>query len=330
MQQTCGDSQRPRVRRGGLTGFTLIELLVVIAIIAILIALLLPAVQQAREAARRTQCKNNLKQIALAMHNYHDAFGYFAPGCVRGGSGAYWNYATNNETATWTQLMLPYIEQANIYNQLNFSTTNWYPGTQFIPPNCEFAHRVIPGYTCPSDPHAGVGNWAGQGWTCLGGVINTTGAFASMNYAGMADSVNRVNPSPPAGTSCPTCIPRPDGNGVLFNRSKIGVAQITDGSSNTMLFAEVSGSPGRGWEWSWGGPLVDTRITPNGPGTWVGDMTALNERETYTAQGASSYHVGGIQIALCDGSVRFISENIDFGTYRSLATRAGGEVIGEF
>lgn len=316
---------RYRERRG----FTLIELLVVIAIIAILIALLLPAVQQAREAARRTQCKNNLKQLGLAVHNYHDVFGVFPPGCIRGGAGGGWGYATNNETSTWTFMALPYIDQAPLYTQLNFSTTNWYPGTIFTTPNCDQAMRVIPAFICPSDPNAGKGLFNAS-WACVGGTSNANGSFASMNYAGMADSRNRINPS--GYTTCGNCYPRTDGDGLLFNRSKTAVRDVVDGTSNTIVFAEVSGGPNadQGWEWAWSGPLVDTRITPNGPGSYPGDKTFLNPRETNFPQGASSYHEGGIQVTMSDGSVRFLSENINYGTYVALASRQGSEVIGEW
>jgi prepilin-type N-terminal cleavage/methylation domain-containing protein len=309
-------------------GFTLIELLVVIAIIGVLVSLLLPAVQQAREAARRTQCKNNLKQLGLALHNYHDTFSNFPPGCIRGGASGGWGFQTNVETSCWTYLALPYIEQATIYNQLNFSTTNWYPGTVFTTPNCEFAQKVIPSFVCPSDPNGGAKNFGS--WACVGGVQNANGDFATINYAAMADSRNRINSS--GYTSCGNCYPRTDGDGMMFNRSKIGVRDVTDGTSNTILMAEVSGGPGvnQFWEWAWSGPLVDARITPNGPGSYPGDRTFLNPRETDTPQGASSYHEGGIQVLLADGSVRFLSENINFATYKSLATRSGGEIAGEF
>ncbi len=311
-------------------GFTLIELLVVIAIIAILIALLLPAVQQAREAARRTQCKNHLKQLGLAVHNYHDVFGLFPPGCIRGGGPSTgFGYATNNETSTWTFMVLPYIDQSPLYNRLNFSTTNWYPGTVFTTPNCDFAKDVIPPFTCPSDPNSGKPLFNAS-WACIGGTVNAGGSFASMNYAAMADSRNRINPS--GYSSCGNCYPRTDGDGLMFNRSRTGVRDVLDGTSNTIIFAEVSGGPNadQGWEWAWSGPLVDTRVTPNGPGTWPGDKTFLNPRETNFPQGASSYHEGGLQVGMSDGSVRFLSENINYGTYVALASRQNGEVIGEW
>lgn len=320
---TCTRSRRT------IKGFTLIELLVVIAIIAVLIALLLPAVQQAREAARRTQCKNNFKQLGLALHNYHDTFMVFPPGVVRGGgAGSGWGYLTNNETSNWVHMTLPYIDQANIYNQLNFSTTNWYPGTIFTVPNCMLAQNPIQAFQCPSDPESGKGLWAASGWTCLGG--DDSRGFARSNYAAMADSRVRTNSS--AYSSCGTCFPRTDGDGMFFNRSRIAVRDVLDGTSNTIMLAEVSSGFGtdQGWEWGWGGMLVDTRITPNGPGTYPGDKTFLNPRETDFPQGASSYHEGGIQVAMGDGSVRFLSENINYLTYVALATRRGGEVIGEF
>jgi prepilin-type N-terminal cleavage/methylation domain-containing protein len=319
-RRSCSDGSRK--------GFTLIELLVVIAIIAVLIALLLPAVQQAREAARRTQCRNNMKQLGIAMHNYHDAHLEFPPGCIRGGAAGGWGFQTNNETSTWTMMVLPYIDQATIYNRMNFKTSDWYPGTIFTVPNCDLAKEIITAFVCASDISSGSREFGT--WACLGGTVNAAGNFATISYAGMADSRNRINSA--GYTSCGNCYPRTDGNGVLFNRSRIGVRDVIDGTSNTMLLAEVSGGPNANqfWEWAWSGPLVDTRITPNGPGTWVGDKTFLNPRETDTPQGASSYHEGGIHILLSDGAVRFLSENINYGTYQSLASRNGGEVVGEF
>ncbi|MEX0725921.1 MAG: DUF1559 domain-containing protein [Planctomycetaceae bacterium] len=319
------DKKYERVSRG----FTLIELLVVIAIIAVLIALLLPAVQQAREAARRTQCKNNFKQIALGLHTYHDSFKVFPPGCVRGGGSGGWGYQTNNETSAWPMMILPYVDQANIYNQLNFSTTNWYPGCTFSVPNCTYAQQPVGVFLCPSDPEGLKGLWASAGWACVGG--DDSRGHARSNYAAMADSRNRINSS--AYSSCGTCFPRTDGNGLFFNRSRIAIGDILDGSTNTIMLAEVTGGANldQGWDWFGTGMLVDTRITPNGPGTWPsGGGVFLNVRETDFPQGASSYHEGGIQVAMGDGSVRFLSENINYATYQALASRRGNEVIGEF
>ncbi len=194
-------------------GFTLIELLVVIAIIAVLIALLLPAVQQAREAARRTQCRNNLKQAGLALHNYHDTYGRLSAAC-------YWHYAAggyNNGVAvnpqprnyTWITMILPYIDQGPLYNAINFSQPAW---NQMIN-GAALPSYSFPAFKCPSDPgFGGSGNRFNLGWT---------------NYSGAEgwDWWNR-----PGGTL----------NGVFAITVHTRISDITDGTSNTIMVGETT------------------------------------------------------------------------------------------
>ena len=202
-------------------GFTLIELLVVIAIIAVLIALLLPAVQQAREAARRTQCRNNLKQIGLALHNYHDALGRFPQAKVYDPNLTQCQSWISGNGLSWRVLILPYIDQAPMYNGINFS--EWIECRTLSPSTIDpIRKRVLPAYFCPSDPTAPV----------------TGGTHAGSNYAGMvASGKGAVNP--PAQSGCGgTGFSHGDQTGALaFQGRKI--AEITDGTSNTALAGEV-------------------------------------------------------------------------------------------
>lgn len=311
-------------------GFTLIELLVVIAIIAVLIALLLPAVQQAREAARRSQCKNNLKQIGLGMHNYHGVHLVFPYGTRAVGSygGDYAGKLMRRDT--WFHQILPYIEQANLYEAYvqahvarqaaNGGGVTWVYDTgdaDFAP---EVANAVVPVTVCPSDPNA-----PGHGPR---GFIG--------NYVGCAGSGQLL------GT---------DLNGMFYNLSRTDIADLIDGTSNTVMMAETlvrrtgsggggPGEPGAYWDGGiWGEFGFTTAEAPNtslpdqiyhcsttsninAPCSTVGNAPAYNF--------ARSLHTGGVQVAMADGSARFISNTINLLTWRALGTRAGGEVLGEF
>ncbi len=320
-------------RRRQMLGFTLIELLVVIAIIAILIALLLPAVQQAREAARRTQCKNNIKQIGLAHHNYHDAFSTFCPGSFFDDTQAPGPFQLNFAWG-WNAFILPYMEQSNAYNAFDLTSTDYYKpgisggtrGGTYSENNERKWGTVVPSYKCPSDQSI---DRLDVGRARDGGRM----IWAATSYAGMSGEEGRVLPSGYT-TS--------DGSGVLFNRSRVGIAKITDGTSNTILIGEVSGGVRRTMSgesyyavgtqraWTWGhGTLIDARWPINGTGTIPGDGGWWNTIEG-GGQGSSSWHEGGAQFGLADGSVRFLSENMSYDIYKALATRAKGEVIGEF
>jgi prepilin-type N-terminal cleavage/methylation domain-containing protein len=284
-------------------GFTLIELLVVIAIIAILIALLLPAVQQAREAARRTQCRNNLKQLALAMHNYHDVANRLPPGQQAGFKSAF--------TAA-----LPFIDQANSFNKYDFSL-------QYDNPvNVAVINQKMPAFLCPSmvlprevpDPGCPGENGAATSYGVSAGSL-VRGAGSNGTFA--HDNVNI-----------------PDG-GLPFR-------DVTDGLSNTILIGEYNfrlaeylwtssstscppkaGQPRWGnHRWGVGYPNMTTGTTFYPVGVVVGTGTTTGMWR--------SDHTGGLHFALGDGSVRFISYNIDKGLLDGLATRAGGEVLGEF
>lgn len=282
----------------GRKAFTLIELLVVIAIIAVLIALLLPAVQQAREAARRTQCKNNLMQLALAVHNYEMAYTVLPPGTVNP-TGPIENVADGYHMS-WIVQILPYFEQQNVFRHFDF-TESVYAETN-LPPRSQVIAMVV----CPSsrfnDPEIEISNYAG----CH---HHTSEPIAS------------------------------DNSGLLFLNSSIAYEDIDDGSSNTILIGEmIPDEDSLGW-------ASGTRSSLRNAGTPINnnDTNAFRFRRELPPEeeapdvhdvlfvgGFGSFHEGGINAALADGSVRFISENISAETFAALANRSDGEMLGEF
>lgn len=324
-------------------GFTLIELLVVIAIIAILIALLLPAVQQAREAARRTQCKNNMKQIGLAIYNYHDTFNTFPTnGALRNfpGSGTLppvtgpgGNQITNSGQS-WMMHILPYIEQANLYNRIdrNGIGGTWESKFQTNIVNQEVARTVLPAYLCPSDDSSGSGTLDRRSdWHVAADRFAVTNykACAGSNWGAGLAAWNPV--SWPTGRNAGSTDGLNRGNGYLCsNQTGVNgptrVRDVTDGTSNTFAVGEALAGYSQ-WNW-WFNPNAVTataaitlnysaKIPPN-IGNWPNNY------------GFNSKHIGGGHFALLDGSARFVSENIDIGVYRAAATLSGGEVAGEF
>jgi prepilin-type N-terminal cleavage/methylation domain-containing protein len=338
-------------------GFTLIELLVVIAIIAILIALLLPAVQQAREAARRTQCKNNMRQIGLAFHNYHDTHGRFPKPAMIGVTVS--TGLVIRSGVSWCTMLLPYIEQANIY-ALYDST-----GSPYTPLNAAAVLNVIPGFICPSVPRssnvytmtAPAGLNLGGGFPPLGASLNMTAGvldydtldgvfsgFSTIAYTGQPAAADRAG----WGTWSIRVIDLPN---MSSGGSGGSLRDITDGTSNTILVGEVSDRTKlirKGKTIALSDPEAQAQaITGSGTwpdlfkgDTWIGgklyDGTGASggpcaiNCSNFRNAGMYSFHTGGAQVTLADGSARFISENIGAYTLASLITRAGGEVIGEF
>ncbi len=318
--------QRVRPR----SGFTLIELLVVIAIIAILIALLLPAVQQAREAARRTQCKNNFKQVALAIHNYHDTFNIFPtslhmggnrPGCVwplgNGAIGQWYRFS-------WSAMILPQMEQASLYNNFNFSV-NYHvaPNIDATGSNMHNAGATIPFYLCPTDPQGD------PRCNRAGAITNSAGGLDDLgrtNMAAVADSVQWQCSTTNQGWG------RTDGNGIMFNGSRTRMGDVVDGSSNTFLVGEVTGGRSGTFEcypWSVMN-LSDTGNGINGAFTTPGGRADWRATPDMNDAGFSSYHTGGCHFAMGDGAIRFVSQNISSITLQALGSRQGGEIVGEF
>lgn len=307
-----------RRRRGG---FTLIELLVVIAIIAILIALLLPAVQQAREAARRTQCRNNMKQILLALHNYVDTTGGIIPRGVNHSSGPSCCCVTDNNQLGHTihTMLLPYVDQAPLYNTVNFNVrpnhaNNATPRltklTAYLCPSA--ITRDDPTYAPHNYPFAGTNH--GYGLCGVHGSETGAGAFAS-RWGLLNEGTNAL-----AG-------------------SQMKLQGFIDGTSNTIVVSEFAqGLPyilptsyqplmGRSWfdpSVSYGNTLFSTmqNATPNNPAPTYSTTTNFGT--------VGSYHEGGVHAGLMDGSVRFVSENIDGRVWWGACTPMGREVLGEF
>jgi len=300
-------------------GFTLIELLVVIAIIAILVALLLPAVQQAREAARRTQCRNNLKQIGLALHNYHDQFRRFPPGYITADVS---DPANADPGFAWGTMLLANLDVGPLYSHFDFNDV------AADPHNLEHGETQLTVFHCPSD----VGPQLFTTDATNDGVAVT---LATSNYAAMF-GYGSVTANPDGGT------------GIFFRNSSVRFRDITDGSSNTFAVGERNFKLGRttwyaaieGYDTN-AGMMGIMALLREGPAALVlghvgqpamGSMPAMNHAANNTPHitNYGSLHEGGTFFLLCDGSVRFVSENVDWPTYRHLGERADGELIGEY
>jgi prepilin-type N-terminal cleavage/methylation domain-containing protein len=320
-----------------LRGFTLIELLVVIAIIAVLIALLLPAVQQAREAARRTQCKNNLKQIGLGLHNYHDTSNSFPLGS-RGGDpvvgGAFYNLSGTN----WRVSILPHLDQSPVFNNLNFSGGNFSAYQGFTNP--VLSGFSVTAYLCPSSTV--------NPFVTVPGFDSGPGVSAMHHYVGIAGAY--ADPAVRTSQCVATSYGQLCDDGLLRINSVSRVRDATDGLSNTVIVAEQSGVVGT------------VPISANYAGGWAGakymqPMSALPASSSQFAAGVTSarwpinsktpvansssaphenntvlnsFHTGGIHVLLGDGGVRFISENANMNVVINLCSMNDGNVIGDF
>ncbi|MBL8809874.1 MAG: DUF1559 domain-containing protein [Planctomycetaceae bacterium] len=318
-----------RSQRTRKSGFTLIELLVVIAIIAILVALLLPAVQQAREAARRTQCKNNLHQLGIALHNYHDVFNKFPPG-------SFWNNVNGGRTYQQGSLLthlLPYVEQSNMFNQIPFNSppAPSYNVNDATLPDGRLMRQVffVPGFVCPSDT--------------AGNRFNNVSTV--QNYAGSKGASNAGSPTGGNPAQSPTCPDKYLGyrmgdthaSGVSgpFHRNgrSDSMKDCPDGLSNTIYIGEVrpecSNHMRQGWLQANNGQGMASTIYPINLNTCVeAANTGCNWVNNWTDEfGFRSRHTGGAQFLLGDGAVRFISENIDHTTYNRLGAKADGQVV---
>ncbi len=317
------------VHRPRKTGFTLVELLVVIAIIGILIALLLPAVQAAREAARRSQCSNNMKQLGLATHNYHDTYKVFPPGVLAARLNA--GMSTHPNNMSWMPLLLPFMEQAPLYDQLKpyivSRSASSFPS--------DLMNTVIPALCCPSDPNMGK-------VTTVHGTADPppdkNDGFCG-NYL-LCNGSQQVTEGT-GGNSF-------DMNGMFYYLSKTRMASVTDGTSNTVMAGEVCVVPetstahrdwrGRYYRADHLSSIFSTYLPPN---TTSADLCRTCEateplwapctQSTATqAIYARSRHPGGAQIGLADGSVRFVSETVDTAVWRAAGTREEGESLGDF
>ncbi len=308
--------------------FTLIELLVVIAIIGILIALLLPAVQSAREAARRIQCINNLKQIGLAMHNYHDSRKTFPVGSF----GCCWG--------SWLVAILPYVEQQPLYQQYD-QNGKWdipdnsyrYAGSR----NLAVTKQRLACYTCPSDTPSEDDNWSGITSHNYGVNYGNTG-FVNRSYIG-PDADAEANVSGVLFRGAPFTI-----GDSTKRQQAFGIASITDGTSRTLMVAELVQGHGhdlRGFSWWAFGSGFMAYLAPNtNEPDVMQDATYCNSTHPRNPPcigphtqsmpmtwAARSRHPGGVGAAMCDGSVDFFSENIDINVWRAMSTSQGGETV---
>lgn len=344
---------RSLIRPSRSSGFTLIELLVVIAIIAILIALLLPAVQQAREAARRTQCKNNLKQIGLALHNYESTYRVFPIGFLDVLST---NTAAKDGGWAWDAYVLPYIDQAPLYNSFNF---NYHPfGSGADPAGNNFRGVATPlaAFKCPSDikPNTRpINENNAQG--------NGTSALATTSYAGSMGSFD----GDPCDNSATFVTVPVRNNGLFIVNMPHRIADATDGTSNAIAVGEIYwqpqitvGTTNYGSERNFQFGNITTAGGPNcnqvGPATNGPFNHLRSTRKKLNGpliggdvhRAFHSLHVGGAQFVLADGSVRFVSENIEhtatdwkaspdntngpYGTWQRLSAIGDGQPLGEF
>ncbi|MFO1095640.1 MAG: DUF1559 domain-containing protein [Planctomycetaceae bacterium] len=323
------------------SGFTLIELLVVIAIIAVLIALLLPAVQQAREAARRTQCRNNLKQMGLALHNYESSFNTFPPGYM----GTTTNCAmirnqVNPATGIvaqgwgWGTFILPFMDQANVYNAMNVNTTQLVcdppapPTDNLAVGNPASTQYVLPIFKCPTatddplffDVNTATGRHANSNYVAVCGI----------DFTGTLTAIGTLNPA----------LYSVGFRGAFGDGSKFAPVKIrdeTDGTSNTFLIGEAYRKDNDANYATWTTGVGGERR----PGRWFGmvadDQTACVVRQlqatgTFAVNGGSfnafaSQHVGGAFFLLSDGAVRFISQNANQETISRLGTINDSQVV---
>jgi prepilin-type N-terminal cleavage/methylation domain-containing protein/prepilin-type processing-associated H-X9-DG protein len=314
-------NSRTKVRRS-FRAFTLIELLVVIAIIAVLIGLLLPAVQKVRESAARIKCQNNLKQLALAVHNFHDQYQRLprnaGPGCDC------YNPSPNSPNSwSWIAHTLPFLEQQNLYN--NGQIGSGVPLVNSIQPDGSFTSAaIIPVLLCPSDSE---GRQVFTNRANVGGL-----PMGPTNYKGVAGQNwawgdSRWNPVPSRGVySSPTTDGLRSGDGIFFPCDAqrfpfLDFGGVTDGLSNTFMIGEDLPQRNIHCSWAFFNHATGTcAIYPNSHK--LGFMNAVDWQNVYSFR---SNHPGGLQFAMADGSVHFIRENININVYRALASRAGGE-----
>jgi prepilin-type N-terminal cleavage/methylation domain-containing protein len=338
-----------RVEFNSRRAFTLVELLVVIAIIGILVALLLPAVQAARESARRLQCSNNLKQLALALHNYHDEFRVFPINYSQSAQGAGGSNGNSGDNASrqcsWMALILPYSEQSSLYDSIDWNAGLKNASGQPTS-NVAIAQKAIPAFQCPSDGNGGnngrYGNreWLGR-WP-----VATFGEYGGTNYKGCCGSDWNwgIYSNPMGGT--PNGLD--GGNGMFVRDENVRSANpkdlrkmssVTDGLANTFAIGEAL--PDLCSHTFWYGMNATEATTAVPLNSYLRVYRNTNPRSSYYGNATTfapfwdwnnnysyaSQHPGGGQFALGDGSVRFVSETVSLSVYRAMGTMNGGEIV---
>jgi prepilin-type N-terminal cleavage/methylation domain-containing protein len=310
------------------SGFTLVELLVVIAIIGTLVGLLLPAVQAARESARRSQCSNNLKQYGLALQNHHDAKKLFPRIATRGNPpGNEANTVGTNARATWMVMLWPFMEEGRLGNSWNFAVNQQdssNPGVTGGKTNWQLVNTPVSMYYCPSDRPNAIDQTTGNAYGCKSNYLVSSGTGALLGTSGVFGWQS--------GTGWGDFIPM-----------KVAAKDVTDGLSKTLAFVEITFAdadadvPGdfRGTQFcDFAPPSVMTRSTPNAGTDYTAycqsstrmPCTSSNGSRPSGYQTARSKHTSGVNAATCDGAVGFVSDSIDVAIWQALSTKAGGEV----
>ena len=298
-------------------GFTLIELLVVIAIIAVLIALLLPAVQQAREAARRTQCRNSLHQLGLALHNYHDTHRCFPPG----GVGAAWNddvaSSGDGSNHSWQTLILPFIDETALYNSYNFDRTSGNSNNSWPDPNRTVRVQRLVQFCCASDAMVPKGPT---------GTVTNSPCRNQGQHQSPSSYVGNLGPNHTYGTFDGLAM---GARGFFGRNSNARIRDIRDGTSQTFAVGECRwGLVNRGGP-CWTIAIFASNQATNNKFTRapINSTVASGGNPVPLLSAFSSRHEGGAFFAFADGAVRFLSENIDFTAYQALSTIANNEVL---
>jgi prepilin-type N-terminal cleavage/methylation domain-containing protein len=290
-------------------GFTLVELMVVSGIATLLSAQLFPAIQQAREAARRSQCKNNLKQLGLSLHNYHDVYSGLAPGWVGVDPATKGPDARGVNGFGWNARILPFIDQAPLYNKLDFSTR------VDDAANVKLIATAIPMLRCPTD------TFAKKVWKIKDEKDAPLIDLATTNYVGSfgTEDVAKCEKMK-TGEVC-------EGNGVFYHNSLLKMSDITDGISNTIAVGERIGDEKTDHLSTWSGVIAKgkhpfARILGS-------SQAALNAKERHPSDYRSA-HEKGVQFLMLDGAVRFIASTLDQKTFQAITTRGAGDEVSDF